>query len=106
MSARSSTAGPSGSSESVATLRSLACVRSRCKLVYEAAKSDKLTHFRLDLSKLDDVATFVQGKIRSPTYLSLISARLVLPAGCLHQHASVRLVVTSCVVQTAVERLT
>lgn len=68
MSALSSTAGPSGASKSVATLRSLACIRSRCKVVYEAAKSDQLAHFRLDLSKLDDVATFVQGKILSSTY--------------------------------------
>lgn len=61
MAALSSTP-PAGTSGRVATLRSLPCIRARCAVVLEAAKSDKLTHFRLDLSKLDDVATFVQGR--------------------------------------------
>lgn len=55
-------AASSGPSERVATLRSLACIRARCGVVFEAAKSDKLEHFRLHLSKLDEVATFVQGR--------------------------------------------
>lgn len=62
MSALTSTL-PAGTSERVAALRSLPCIRARCGVVFEAAKSDKLTHFRLDLSKLDEVATFVQGAI-------------------------------------------
>lgn len=62
MSALASTL-PAGTSERVAALRSLPCIRARCGVVFEAAKSDKLTHFRLDLSKLDEVATFVQGVI-------------------------------------------
>ncbi|CAN0018382.1 unnamed protein product [Ectocarpus sp. 4 AP-2014] len=52
---------PAGTSERVATLRSLACIRERCGVIFDAAKSDTLAHFRLDLSKMDDVATFVQG---------------------------------------------
>ncbi|CAM9180845.1 unnamed protein product [Scytosiphon promiscuus] len=60
MSALSTTA-PEGTSERVAALRSLATIRKRCGVIFEAAKSDKLEHFRLNLSKLDDVATFVQG---------------------------------------------
>lgn len=55
------TSAPAGTSERVATLRSLATIRERCGVVFEAAKSDELEHFRLDLSKLDDVASFVQG---------------------------------------------
>lgn len=54
-------AAPAGTSERVAMLRSLACIRERCGVIFDAAKSDKLTHFRLDLSKMNDVATFVQG---------------------------------------------
>lgn len=34
-------------------------------MVYEAAKSDKLAHFRLNLSKIDEVAAFVQGVVQS-----------------------------------------
>lgn len=57
------TNAPAGTSERVATLRSLATIRERCGVVFEAAKSDKLEHFRLNLAKLDDVATFVQGML-------------------------------------------
>lgn len=89
MSALSSTA-PSGTSEPVATLRSLECIRSRCKVIYEAAKADQLAHFRLDLSKLDDVAAFVQGKIRSsPTFNVFIFIGPILLDCRSHQRASV-----------------
>eukprot|EP00903_Cladosiphon_okamuranus_P015737 g14525.t1 len=60
MSALTSTM-PAGTSERVAALRSLPYIRKRCGQVFEAAKSDKLNHFRMDLSKLDEVSAFVQG---------------------------------------------
>lgn len=53
-------AAPAGTSERVATLRSLACIRSRCNLIFEAAKSDQLAHFRVNLSKMHYVVNFVQ----------------------------------------------
>lgn len=49
-----------GVSDRVATLRSLACVRGRCSTIFEAAKADKLAHFRLNLSNMPAVVTFVQ----------------------------------------------
>ena len=74
----------------MATLRSLECIRSRCKVIYEAAKADQLAHFRLDLSKLDDVAAFVQGKIRSsPTFNVFIFIGPILLDCRSHQRASV-----------------
>lgn len=48
-------------SDRVATLRSLACIRARCSVVLDAAKSEKLAHFRLNLAKMDAVVDFVQG---------------------------------------------
>ena len=51
---------PVGASDRVATLRSLACIRSRCNLIFDAAKSDRLAHFRVNLSKMPDVVDFVQ----------------------------------------------
>ncbi|CAM9784869.1 unnamed protein product, partial [Choristocarpus tenellus] len=46
--------------EGVKTLRNLECIRSRCRAIHDAAKSDRLNHFRVNPSKLDTVATFVQ----------------------------------------------
>lgn len=54
-------AAPAGISDRVAALRSLACIRARCGVILEAAKSDSLSHFRVNLAKMDDVVTFVQG---------------------------------------------
>ncbi|CAM9674078.1 unnamed protein product [Laminaria digitata] len=53
-------AAPAGTSDRVATLRSLACIRSRCNQIFEAAKSDRLAHFRVNLTKMPDVVNFVQ----------------------------------------------
>lgn len=47
-------------SERVAKLRSLACVRERCGVIRDAARSDTLKHFRVNPSKMDEVVTFVQ----------------------------------------------
>ena len=51
---------PSGTSDRVATLRSLPCIRARCGMILEAAKSDRLEHFRVNTSKMDDVVDFVK----------------------------------------------
>lgn len=49
-----------GASEWVEALRSLACIRKRCSLIRDAARSDQLQHFRVNESKMNDVVTFVQ----------------------------------------------
>ncbi|CAM9373515.1 unnamed protein product, partial [Phaeothamnion confervicola] len=51
--------GPSGVPASVATLRTLDCVRERCRRLFELAKADKLEHFSLDLAKLPAVVNKV-----------------------------------------------
>lgn len=51
---------PSGTSDSVATLRSLPCIRTRCGIIFDAAKSDRLKHFRVKPAKMDDVVKFVK----------------------------------------------
>ncbi|CAM9666150.1 unnamed protein product [Heterosigma akashiwo] len=44
----------------VAYLRSLPAIRERCSVIYEAAKAGTLSHFTLDLSKLDEVVEYVK----------------------------------------------
>ncbi len=50
--------------EAVRFLRSTEAVRARCRALFEAAKSGKLAHARLDLSKLDATAAYVAGVMR------------------------------------------
>lgn len=51
---------PAGISDSVATLRSLPCIRARCGIIFDAAKSDRLKHFRVNPAKMDDVVGVVK----------------------------------------------
>lgn len=44
----------------VATLRSIACVRTRCGAIRDLAKSDSLKHFRVNLSNMGRVVSFIQ----------------------------------------------
>lgn len=51
---------PPGVSDSVATLRSLPCIRRRCQGILEAAREDRLKHFRVNEAKMDDVVAYVR----------------------------------------------
>ncbi|CAM9237566.1 unnamed protein product [Discosporangium mesarthrocarpum] len=51
---------PPTATEGVRTLRSLSCIRSRSRVILEAAKEDRLSHFRVNLTKVEEVAAFVQ----------------------------------------------
>jgi Protein of unknown function (DUF1688) len=62
-----STGTPEGTSSAVAALRSLECIRSRCKAVLDLAKADKLQHFKLDESKLGAVVDYVKVRLSSCT---------------------------------------
>ena len=50
--------------EAVAHLRSPATIRERCRRVYEAARSDRLEHFRLVPERLPDAVETVVADIR------------------------------------------
>jgi len=60
--------------EALENLRNLSTIRSRCQIIYDAGIQDKLTHFHIDESKLDNVAHFVENVIlkRFPNGLETI----------------------------------
>ena len=56
---------PGESARTLATLRSAAAVRKRCRLVHEWVAAGKSDHFTLDEERLDDVAARVAGVTRA-----------------------------------------
>ncbi|HET6520896.1 MAG TPA: DUF1688 family protein, partial [Geminicoccaceae bacterium] len=59
------TAPGDGVEAAVAWLRSPAAIRTRCGAVLAAAEADRLAHFALDASRLDDAAAYVVETIRA-----------------------------------------
>lgn len=57
-------------------LRSLVAIRERTRLVFEKALQNDLKHFDVDMSKMDDVVTFVTGLIKVCFIFQLASAML------------------------------
>lgn len=51
-------------------LRSLAAVRERSEIIFEKAVKNELRHFDVDMSKMDDVVSFVSGLIKVSFCLS------------------------------------
>lgn len=49
--------------EALEHLRNLSTIRSRCQIIYDAGVENKLNHFQIDESKLNDVAQFVENVI-------------------------------------------
>ena len=45
-------------------LRNIGSVRERCSLVLEKARTDKLNHFDVDMSKFEDTTSFVVSIIK------------------------------------------
>lgn len=62
-------------------LRSLVAVRDRSRVVFEKALRNDLKHFDVDMSKMDDVVTFVTGLIKVCFTLQLTPQASVINVG-------------------------